>query len=330
MKGRLVVPAFVGLLALFSETASAQVGIAGSVRDLTGAAMPGVAVEASSPVLIEKSRSAVTDTAGQYRLVDLSPGTYTVTFTLPGFKTVRRTDVVLEGTLIAQVNAEMQIGSLEESITVTGESPVVDVVSNRSSFVASRDVLDALPVSTRNLPARVNLIPGSTVTFFTLGQYNMSVHGSAPSDMTIAVDGMRINNLCGQGQYSGFYLNDAAAQEITFLTGSGTAEVGSGGLRINVVPKDGGNTFAGTFFGYGAGGALQADNRSDEVEPFIPVAPGINYEFQINPSFGGPILRDRLCSTLPTAATSTSGTPREPCSTTARQSRSRPCRETTA
>ena len=294
MKGRIVVPAFVGLLALLSGTASAQVGIAGLVKDGTGAAMPGVSVEASSPALIEKSRSVVTDAAGQYRLVDLSPGVYTVTFTLPGFKTVRRTEVALEGTLTAQVNAEMEIGSLEESITVTGESPVVDVVSNRSSFVASRDVLDALPVSTRNLPSRAALLPGATVTFFTLGQYNMSVHGSAPSDMTIAVDGMRLNNLCGSGQYSGFYLNDAAAQEITFLTGSGTAEVGSGGLRINVVPKDGGNTFAGTFFGYGAGGALQADNRSDEVAPFIPVAPGINYEFQINPSFGGPILRDRL------------------------------------
>ena len=294
MKGRFVVPVLVGLLALISETASAQVGIAGSVRDGTGAAMPGVAVEASSPALIEKSRSVVTDTAGQYRLVDLSPGTYTVTFTLQGFKTVRRTDIALEGTLIAQVNAEMEIGSLEESITVTGESPVVDVVSNRSSFVASRDVLDALPVSTRNLPSRVALIPGSTVTFFTLGQFSMSVHGSAPSDMTMAIDGMRMNNLCGQGQFSGFYLNDAAAQEITFLTGSGTAEVGSGGLRINVVPKDGGNTFAGTFFGYGAGGALQADNRSDEVKSSITVPPGIDYEFQVNPSFGGPILRDRL------------------------------------
>ena len=194
-----VVPVFFGLLALLSGTASAQVGIAGSVKDGTGAAMPGVTVEASSPALIEKSRSVVTDTAGQYRLVDLSPGTYTVTFTLPGFKTVRRTDVALEGTLIAQVNAEMQIGSLEESITVTGESPVVDVVSNRSSFVASRDVLDALPVATRNLPARVTLIPGATVTFFTLGQYSMSVHGSAPSDMTIAIDGMRMNNFAARG-----------------------------------------------------------------------------------------------------------------------------------
>ena len=84
MKGRIVVPAFVGLLALLSGTASAQVGIAGLVKDGTGAPMPGVSVEASSPALIEKSRSVVTDAAGQYRLVDLSPGVYTVTFTLPG------------------------------------------------------------------------------------------------------------------------------------------------------------------------------------------------------------------------------------------------------
>jgi hypothetical protein len=279
---------------LLPASASAQVGIAGSVKDSSGAVLPGVTVEASSPALIEKSRTVVSDGAGQYRIVDLSPGPYQVTFTLQGFKTTRRTDIVLEGTLIAQVNAEMAVGSLEESITVTGASPVVDVVSNRTSFVASRDILDTLPVSSRSLPARVNLIPGASVTFAVLGQYNMSIHGSAPSDMTIAVDGMRLNNLCGAGQYSGFYLNDASAQEITFLTGSGTSEVGSGGLRINVVPKDGGNRFSGSLFGYGAWDSLQADNRSDAVRPFVLVPPGIDYDFQVNPSFGGPIVRDKL------------------------------------
>ncbi len=105
---------------------------------------------------------------------------------------------------------------------------------------------------------------------------------------------MRINTLCGQGQYSGFYLNDAAAQEITYTTGAESAEVASGGMRINVMPKDGGNRFAGTFFAQGASGPLQADNRSEEVKQFLTVPPGIDYEYQINPSFGGPIMRDRL------------------------------------
>jgi hypothetical protein len=279
---------------LLPAAASAQVGIAGSARDSSGALLPGVTVEATSPALIERSRTVITDAAGQYRIVDLSPGTYQVTFTLPGFKTTLRTDIVLEGTLVAQVNAQLAIGTVEESVTVTGATPVVDVVSNRSSMVQTRDMLDALPVPARSLVSRVNLVPGATVAFFTLGQYNMSVHGSAPSDMTIAVDGMRLNNLCGSGQYSGFYLNDASAQEITFQTGSGTAEVGSGGLRLNVVPKDGGNKFSGTFYGYGAAGPLQADNRSDAVKPFVLVPPGIDYDYQLNPSVGGPIVKDKL------------------------------------
>ena len=94
----------------------------------------------------------------------------------------------------------------------------------------------------------------------------MSVHGSASADTVIAIDGMRVNNLCGSGQYSGFYMNDAAVEEVTFTTGAESAEMQTGGLRINSTPKDGGNTFSGTFFAYGAGSSLQADNRSDEVK----------------------------------------------------------------
>jgi hypothetical protein len=286
----------VAAVVLFAPaTARAQVGIAGAVKDSTGAALPGVSVEASSPALIEKSRTVVTDGAGQYRILDLSPGVYTVVFSLQGFKLVRRTDIILEGTLTAQVNAEMEVGSLEESITVTGASPVVDVVNNRQSFVANREVLDSIPTASRNLPSRAAMIPGTSVSFLTLGQYNMTIHGSVASDMTIAVDGMRLNNLCGSGQFSGFYLNDAAAQEITYLTGAGSAEVGSGGLRINVIPKDGGNTFSGTMFGYGSSGPLQSDNRTDAMKAANAFsAPGIDYDYMLNPSFGGPIMRDKL------------------------------------
>ncbi len=215
-----------------------------------------------------------------------------VTFTLTGFRTVVRQDIQLQGNFTAQVNADLQIGALEETLTVTGVSPTVDVINNQSSVVLDRDVLDAIPTTARNLPMRAALIPGSAVTFVTLGQYTMTIHGSSFEDTTLAVDGMRINTLCGQGQYSGFYLNDAAAQEITYITGAESAEVSSGGMRINVVPKDGGNRFAGSFFAQGANGPLQADNRTDYVKQFLTVPPGIDYEYQINPSYGGPIKRD--------------------------------------
>ena len=274
--------------------AAAQGSIAGSVRDTSGAVLPGVTVEASSAALIEKMRSAVTDSSGQYRIVDLPPGTYDVAFSLAGFRMIRREGIVLQGDFNAQVNGEMQVGALEETITVTGESPIVDVVNNRSQFVANRDILDAIPTPVRNTPLRALLLPGTAVTPFVLGQYTMSVHGSNSADTVIAIDGMRVNNLCGNGQYSGFYMNDAAVEEVTFTTGAESAEMQSGGLRINSTPKDGGNTFSGSFFAYGAGSGLQSDNRSDAVKAANIPLPEIAYTWQVNPSFGGPIVRNKL------------------------------------
>src|SRR5258706_15969413 len=251
---------------LVPDVASAQVAIAGVVKDGTGAVLPGVTVEASSPVLIEKTRTVVTDTAGQYKIVDLSPGIYQVSFTLAGFKTVKRTDIILEGTFTAQVSADLQIGQMEETLTVTGASPVVDVINNTTSFVANREVLDAIPTTDRNTVSRALLIPGTTVTPFVLGQYNLTSHGSSREDFTIAIDGLRVNNLCGSGQYSGFYMNDAAVQELTYSTGSESAEIQSSGIRVNSVPKDGGNRFSGSLFVYGQGSSLQGDNRTDEMK----------------------------------------------------------------
>ena len=275
-------------------TALAQGSITGVVKDTSGAILPGVTVEAHSPALIEKLRTAVSDGSGQYRIVDLPPGVYDVMFTLSGFKTVRREGIVLQGTFVAQVNGDLQVGTLEETIIVSGTPPTVDVINNTSEFVADRDVLDTIPTAVRNTPLRALLLPGTQVTPFVLGQYTMSVHGSASQDTVIAIDGMRVNNLCGSGQYSGFYMNDAAIEEVSFTTGAESAEMQAGGLRINSTPKDGGNTFSGSFFLWGASGSLQSDNRSDEVMAANVPEPEIAYTYQINPSFGGPIVRDKL------------------------------------
>ena len=290
----------VGLLAaatlvLLPIAARAQGSIAGSVKDPSGAVLPGVTVEASSPALIEKTRTAVSDSSGNYRITDLPPGTYAVSFTLTGFKTIRRQGVLIQGTFSAPVSAELSVGSLEETITVSG-TPTVDVSNNTAQLVLDRDVLDAIPTPMRNTPARALLLPGTTVTPFVLGQYSMSVHGSNTSDMVIAIDGLRVNNLCGSGQFSGFYMNDAAIEEVTFTTGAESAEMQNGGLRINSTPKDGGNRFSGTFFAYGAGSGLQADNRTDTMKsgPAAIPKPGIAYIWQVNPSIGGPIKRDKL------------------------------------
>jgi hypothetical protein len=297
MRKTLVVGLFaVATLILVPLAARAQGSIAGSIKDPSGALLPGVTVEASSPALIEKVRTAVSDSSGNYRIIDLPPGTYSIQFSLTGFKKVIREGIIIQGTFSAPVNAEMQVGALEETITVSGESPTVDVNNNTTQFVVDRDLLDAIPTPVRNTPARALLLPGTTVVPFVLGQYTMAVHGSSSSDTVIAIDGMRVNNLCGSGQYSGFYMNDAAIEEVSFTTGATSAEMQSGGMRINSTPKDGGNTFSGTFFAYGAGSGLQADNRTDAMKtgPTAIPQPGIAYTWQINPSFGGPIKKDKL------------------------------------
>ena len=280
--------------------ASAQTGIAGVVKDTSGAVMPGVTVEASSPALIERTRTVVTDSAGQYKIVDLIPGTYAVSFTLPGFKTVKRGEIILEGTFTAQINVDLQVGAMEETLTVTAESPTVDVITNQKTFVANREVLDSIPTPVRNPPGRALLIPGTTVTPFVLGQFNLTSHGSSTSDFTMAIDGLRVNNLCGSGQYSGFYMNDAAVQELSYATGSESAEIQSSGIRVNQVPKDGGNRFSGSFFAQYQGSGLQSDNRTDAMKavqanglPLISIA-GTAFNYQLNPSFGGPLMKDKL------------------------------------
>src|SRR6476661_5085909 len=288
--GGLRVVFLLGTLLLVARIGHAQVAIAGSVKDTTGAVMSGVIVEASSPALIERTRSVQTDANGQYQIVDLRPGEYLVTFTLPGFKVVRRSGIVLEGNFIAHVNAELQVGAVEETITVEASSPTVDTINTQKSFVLNREALDSIPVPIRSTPMRALLIPGTTVTPFVLGQYNLTSHGSATSDFTMAIDGLGVNNLCGSGQYSGFYMNDAAVQELTYSTGSESAEVQSSGIRVNQVPKDGGNRFSGGVFFQGRGSGLQADNRTEVVKAAGVKIAGTAYDYQVNPSFGGPLV----------------------------------------
>src|SRR5690242_20617752 len=126
MKRLALFSVFVGLaLLLIPASAFAQASITGVVKDASGGVLPGVTVEAASPVLIEKVRSVVSDDSGQYRIVNLLPGTYSVTFSLPGFSTVKRDGIELTGTFVATVNGDMKVGALEETITVTGETPIV-------------------------------------------------------------------------------------------------------------------------------------------------------------------------------------------------------------
>ena len=287
-------------LLLFAPAAAlAQSAIAGVVKDTTGAVLPGVTVEASSPALIEGTRTATTDEAGLYRIIDLRPGTYTVTFMLPGFNGVRREGIELPSGFTAPVNVELRVGAVEETVTVTGESPVVDVKSPTTQQVMTRDLLDAVPTG-RNIWAVGSTLTGITLSAPDVGgtagmqQTYMAVHGSTRSDNAIQVDGMSVNGIEGDGAIQN-YFNDGMFQEMSYQTSALTAEVQASGVRLNMIPKDGGNTFKGSLFISRTPGEWQSDNFTDDLRQRGLQAPNrVEKIHDFNPGFGGPIKKDHL------------------------------------
>ena len=281
--------------------AFAQASIAGVVRDTSGAVLPGVTVEAASPVLIEKVRTAVTDGNGRYQLVDLRPGNYSVTVSLPGFNTVKRDGVVLTGSIIASIDVELRVGSLEETITVTGETPVVDVQSLTQQRVLNAETIDALP-SARNYFGLARMVPG------TLGGGNdvggsliqdvgqsVTVHGSRNVDQRITINGINTMTLQAGGNIGGQTPDMGSAAEVTVDTSSLGADLPTGGVRVNFVPKDGGNTFSNSAIFSFTNEALQGDNFSDELRAQGLGTPNkILHAVDFNESFGGPFKRDKV------------------------------------
>jgi hypothetical protein len=288
-------------LALTPALAHAQASITGSVRDTSGAVLPGVTVEAASPALIEKVRAGVTDGTGQYRIENLRPGLYTVTFTLAGFSTVKREGLELAGTFTATVNAELRVGTLEETITVTGESPVVDVQSTTRQRVMNREILDTIPSGGTALALGV-LIPGAQPAAgqnvgglevrTSLGG-SLSIHGGGGSQTTIS--GVNFMSLSSGASTATVFFNPVGLQEITIDTAAVSAELEAGGVRVNYVPRDGGNTFSGTFIGAFANRAMQGSNFTQALrDRGLSTPNALNKMWDVNPGFGGPIKRDRL------------------------------------
>jgi Carboxypeptidase regulatory-like domain/TonB-dependent Receptor Plug Domain len=292
-------PAVFVVFLLAPAVADAQSAFSGIVRDSSGAVLPGVTVEASSPVLIEKTRTAVTDGEGRYSIVDLRPGTYLVVFTLTGFNTFRREGLELPANFTMQINADLRVGSLEESITVTGDAPVVDVQSTQRTQVLNRELLDAIP-SARNYSGLAALMPGVRMSNTDVGgnqqmeQIYMTVHGSRQTDTTVQVDGLQLNSLMNDGQVQAYY-SDAANAEVTYQTSGIGADVSGGGVRINMIPKEGGNRVSGSVFAGGTNGAWQSDNVTQElIDRGLQSGDRVDHISDYNFAIGGPIRRDRL------------------------------------
>ena len=309
-------------LVLVPSFAAAQTStISGTVRDASGGVLPGVTVEASSPALIEKTRSTVTGGSGTFSIVALRPGVYTVKFELPGFTTVVREGIELTSDFTATINVDLKVGALEETLTVTGESPIVDTQSITQRVVMTQEVRDALPTG-RNIQAVGIMIPGTALALGGGGALSRDVGGSGnlqqsplqyrgSGDTVQTIEGIRLNNLCAQGAYSGVYWNDASFEEYSYVTGADSSEMGQGGMRVNMVPRDGGNSFrgsavfnfAGESFGSnncgspGLGQACTRPNLSGS-KTFNPNNHVTNVDvikeiWDVNPTIGGPIKRDK-------------------------------------
>jgi hypothetical protein len=261
--------------------------------------MPGVTVEASSPALIEKTRATVTDSSGLYRIVDLRPGVYAVTFTLTGFGTVRREEIVLPANFTATIDADMRVGTLEETVTVSGQSPVVDVQSPVQQQVLTRELLESVPTG-RNIWGVGGTMLGVMLSAPDVGgtagmqQTYMAVHGSDRRDNAIQVDGMSVNGIEGDGAIQN-YFNQDMFEEMSYQTSALGAEVQSSGVRLNMIPKDGSNTFRGSVFLSHTPGAWQSNNFTDDLASRGLRAPNrVERIFDQNIGIGGPLKLNRI------------------------------------
>ncbi len=287
------------VLLLAPAVAVAQSSIGGTVTDDTGGVLPGVTVEASSDVLIEGSRVVFTDGTGSYNIIDLRPGEYTVVFTLPGFGTLVRDQLILGADVALPIDAVMSVGSVEETITVSGETPVVDVQQVQRIEVMTRETQEAIPTG-RSMWSYALLIPGVKVHKPDVGgtagvqQSEMMGRGVDASHTTIEVDGMMINTMISDGRYQA-YLNPMLAAETSYTTAGQGAETQTGGLRINMIPNEGGNQFSGNWFTGFTPGNWQADNLNPAAQAQgIQQATGVGLIYDNNGAIGGPVFRDRL------------------------------------
>ena len=293
-------PLLVVLVSLLLPSAAyAQAAITGVVRDASGGVLPGATVEAASSVLIEKVRSVITDANGQYRIVDLRPGTYTVTATLQGFTTLKREGIELSGNFVATVNLDLRVGSLEETITVTGESPIVDVQSARTQQIIDREALAAIP-SSRNVNGIQAMIPGMTAQGDSGGITGSmqggaaAIHGGRTNDSRIYADNINMG-WAGSSGGGGQMPQVAAAQEVVMTISGGLAEAETSGVIFNAVPREGGNRFTGQFNYSGANGSMQGSNYTQELQNAGLRAPfELLNLYDVSGMYGGPIKRDKL------------------------------------
>src|SRR5687767_5184349 len=288
---------------LMPALAYAQASITGVVKDASGAVLPGVTVEASSPVLIEKVRTTVTDSEGRYQLAELRPGTYSLTYSLQGFTTYKREGLQLAPNFSATINAELKVGELSETITVSGQTPLVDTRSVSKATVISQEVLSALPTA-KSVGSMLAFVPGAVSpangvdTGGTKGEQSVriSVFGARPGDMRQMTNGLLYTNLNGDGGGRLYFVNPVTIQEnVIDLGAAGSALYQTSGAVVNTIPREGGNLFSGSVFGAYTNDSLQWDNLSDELRTAgLTVVNGVRKIYDGSALVGGPVVKDKM------------------------------------
>jgi hypothetical protein len=289
---------FLAGVVLLPATAYAQATLAGVAKDSSGAVLPGVTVEASSASLIEKARTAITDGTGQYQIVDLRPGTYSVTFTLSGFSAVKREGVEVTGGGTITINADMKVGNVTETINVSGETPIVDVQSSKRQAVLENKVINELPVARGygSILAAIPTLQGAGAnSSSSVNPSFFTAHGGPGNEGTVQLDGLNVGAAFNGGGVSGNAYDVANAQEMQVSISGNLGEAETGGPILNIVPQTGGNQYKGTIFGTGAGRWAQGHNVDDALRAQgVTEAAGLIKLWDISGAVGGPIKRDKL------------------------------------
>jgi hypothetical protein len=287
-------------LVLLPAVAHAQATLAGTVRDPSGAVLPGVSVEAASAALIERSRTAVSDATGQYRIAELPPGAYVLTFSLSGFSTVNREGVELSGSGVVAINVEMRIGAVSETVTVIGATPLVDTQTTRREVVVNADTINTMPI-TRSYGGVLYAVPGLSVAPGVGGNDLMpsmavfTAHGGNSTEGRMLVNGVPVAGSFSGNSVAQFGYDVANADELQVLVSGGLGEAETGGPLANLIPKSGGNTFKGSAFYSGTSSTLQADNIDDALRSAgISQPPALRKNWDGSGSLGGPIRKDGI------------------------------------
>src|SRR5579872_6454972 len=301
-KAKFAVYIFAGfvVLTLLASSASAQSTISGQVRDTSGAVVANATVEASSDVLIERVRTVQTNGEGRYAIVDLRPGTYTVTTSAPGFSSVKQT-IEVPANVTVPVDAEMKVGSVGETVNVEARVATVDIENVAHPETLTRSEMDALPTG-RYMQSIGSYVPGAHLNLPDIGgsqqieQNYVSIHGNGSVHDTYMLDGLLVNTTYADGQIQQ-YIDNAIIQETTYQSSNVTADASGGGMFTNLVPKDGSNAYHLQVFAGGSGGTglWQADNldKTLALRGLSQQDKTVKIE-DFDGSFGGRIKSDKL------------------------------------